>query len=150
MTLTRCLALIIHKSRIQLRIIICQCCNHSASLCCIGRIGNYRATRGEPLFFLYLYAFPRWIPQHHVKSARPASQLIFRFLALRGHSKHVGEGQVPVEELVLLRETPDLVAHPTSDIIWIFFNLTKNFFCDGIGEVFCLFPDEGCAPCISP
>src|SRR5437773_7286243 len=64
--------------------------------------------------------------------------------------EHIRKGQMPVKELVLFRQTFDLISHPKSEAVGILLNLTEYFFCNGRTKLFCLFPDERGAPSVSP
>src|SRR2546428_4541692 len=112
MTLTFRLTLIFHKSVICSGVVILQGSDHTPPLSRVGGVADIRVALCKPLFFLDFDAFPRWIPQHYVKPTRPPGLLVLRLLVLRGYPEHIGEGQVPVEELVLLPQADDLGLHP--------------------------------------
>src|SRR6266568_4359255 len=150
MALTCSLTLIFHKSCIYCRILMHQVGYHTPTLGSIGGIGNLRSSRRKPFFFLNFDTFPRWIPQHHIKSSRPASLLILRYLTLCRYPEHIREGQVPVKELVLLSQAYNLVFHPIRDAVGVLLDVTKHLFSDRISELIVLFPYEGGAPGISP
>src|SRR6266516_5940207 len=112
MALTCSLTLIFHIRFVKNPILVSKGRYHTSTLSCIGCIGNIWPSRGKPVLFLNFDAFPRRIPQHHIKSTRPSSLFILRYLTFRWHSKDIGEGQVPVEELVLLSQAYDFITHP--------------------------------------
>src|SRR5437867_150603 len=112
MTLTCRLPLILHKSCIYCRVLVHQVSYHTPTLSSISRISNIRTTRSKPFFFLNFDPFPWRIPQHHIKTTRPPSLLIFRYLTLCRYPEHIRKGQMPVKELILLSQTYNLVAHP--------------------------------------
>lgn len=62
------------------------------SSCCVCRDRNLRTPLGEPFFLLELNSLPRRIAEDAVEAA-----LV----------EYLGEGEVPVEEAVLLRELGD-------------------------------------------
>src|SRR6266700_4576568 len=150
MALTCSLTLIFHKSCIYCRILMHQVGYHTPTLGSIGGIGNLRSSRRKPFFFLNFDTFPRWIPQHHIKSSRPVSLLILRCLTLCRYPEHIREGQVPVKELVLLSQAYNLVFHPIRDTVGVLLDVAKHLFGDGIGELVVLFPDKSSAPGIGP
>ncbi len=79
------------KGVVQRRVLFAQLVDHALASRGIGRIGNGRVARREPLLLLQLHPLPRRITQHHVEP---------RVRAL----KDIREGQRPVEEAVALRQ----------------------------------------------
>src|SRR2546425_8273780 len=110
MALTCSLTLIFHISFVKNPILVSKGRYHTSTLSCIGCIGNIWPSRGKPFLFLNFNTLPWRIPQHHIKATRPACLLIFRFLTFRRYPEDIGEGQVPVEELILLSQAYNLVA----------------------------------------
>src|SRR6266852_196438 len=154
MTLARGLALVVHEGSIHCRIFIHEIGNHAPTLCGIGGVGNIGPPGCKPFFFLYLDTFPPWIPQHYVETAGPASLLIVWCLPFSRHPENIREGQVPVEELVLLGKAFDLVVYPGSNSIlfysaeYLFSNRINNL--TNLLSIVCLVPNKRSAPGISP
>src|SRR2546429_9315724 len=101
MALARCLSLIFHKHLVEFRRFMHKRCYHLSPLGGIGSIGDIWSSRGKPFFFLDLDPFPWRVAQHHIKATNPARLLVFGYFVCGGNTKYVGEGQMPVEELIL-------------------------------------------------
>ena len=71
-----------------------------------GCPGYGRIPCRKPLLLLDLDALPRRIPEHYVESPAPSHELVIRVVARSWEVKHIGIGDVPVEERVLFGNAP--------------------------------------------
>src|SRR5712692_428567 len=146
MTFTLSLTLIFRKCCVENLILVSQGSDHAAALCGIGGAGNIRSLLGKPFFLLNLDALPWWVAQHHVEASRPARLLVSRKFAFCWYTEYVREGQVPVEEAVLLSQAENFILHPGRDTVGILLDGAENFFGNWISNLAILLPDEGGTP----
>src|SRR2546422_2331116 len=101
MALTFGLTSVFQKSSIQSRVFSLQCFNQVPTGGRISGINDIGPARGKPFFLLELDPIPRWVTQHDVKATTPLRFLVLRLLTGCWYTEHIGERQVPVEELIL-------------------------------------------------
>jgi hypothetical protein len=91
--------------------------------------------RPEPLLFLQLHAIPRWVSEQQIEAATPASGLALCDFAFSRHAEHIRERELPVEELVLVAQALDFVAHPRGTVMWIALDFAQHVIGDWIRHV---------------
>src|SRR6266849_4530744 len=128
------LAFGIEKIAIKIGIRCCQCFNSAFALCsrCAS---DFLIACSEPFLLLELFLFPWRIARQYIKPTRPASLLILRFLVLGGHPEHIGEGQVPVEELVLGGQALDFGFAPGGEREGVSADVAELFVGDGRAQL---------------
>ena len=86
----------------------------------------------EPLLLLQLDSVPGRVAEHHVEAATPAGGRILRLLATPRQQEDAGEGDVPVQEVVvpLVGQAHDLVVHERGDMVRVVLDRPE----DGVGD----------------
>jgi hypothetical protein len=106
------------------------------------------AALGKPLLLLQLDALPGRIAEDHIEAPVPAMCLVVRRGVPGGDAKDVGKLQVPMEELILGRESLDLSAHPVRTLVRRLLQAPKRRLREQIEKdgILVLLPDECGAP----
>src|SRR6185503_11993794 len=124
----------IPKLRMKRRVFRPQRLNEPLAGSGVRRVRDFGPALGEPFFLLQLHALPRRIREDAVEAAVQAGEWVLcRFFRQR-HTEHVRESELPVEELILVGETFDFVAHPFGLVAWVAFELLEDVVRDGVIE----------------
>src|SRR5208282_1224673 len=81
---------------------------------------------GEELLLLELHPLPRRVAHHDIEPPLPAQDVIVRELLRRQGLEHVQERQVPVEELVTVRQSGYLILDLARHNVRVVFELSQG------------------------